>query len=83
MKKLILSASFMLFVGLVGFAQDGTANKKCDKKDCSKDMQCGKKCDPKDCTPDMKCNSGKEKSCKKSCTASTADKKKDATKEAK
>lgn len=75
MKKLIVSASIILFVGLAAFAQDGTkkccdkkgdkmecSTKKCDPKDCTTNLQSGK-CDPKDCP------TGKEKSCKKSCSA--------------
>lgn len=86
MKKLILSASVILFVGLAAMAQDGTNNKKCekkcDKKECPKDMQCGKKCDPKDCTTDMAFKNGEDKSCKHGSTA-CAYKKSDATKEEK
>ena len=83
MKKLIVSASIIVFVGLAAFAQDGTKKccvkngdpkecsiKKCEPKDCAT-MQTGK-CDPKDCP------TGKEKSCKKSCSAD--DSKKNETK---
>lgn len=74
MKKLILSASIILFVGLAAFAQDGT--KKCCAKNCDPKECTVKKCDPKDCTINMEtgkcepkdCPAGKEKSGKKSCS---------------
>ncbi len=84
MKKLILSASIILFIGLSSFAQDGAkkcCDKKGDKKECSTDAK-GKKCEPKDCATNLQsgkcdpkdCPTGKEKSCKKSCSADASKK---------
>lgn len=81
MKKLILSTSIILFIGLSAFAQDGTkkcCDKKGDKKECSKDATAGKKCEPKDCAANLKSGkckpsdcaaAAKGKDCSKSCAA--------------
>ena len=69
MKKLILSSAMILFMGLAVVAQDGTKDKKCEKKCDPKECTTkdGKKCDPKDCTADMGCKDKAGKSCAHNC----------------
>ena len=77
MKKLILSAAVLMFVGMTAFAQDNgsTAKKCCEKKSemkCCKDDKCDKACMDKCKAEGVSCKSD-SKSCTKSCATASAE----------
>jgi hypothetical protein len=71
MKKLILSSALALFIGVSAFACEGgkcgKGDKKCDKKECTKEPKGDKKCSPGECKFEKKGN----KDCNKPCKVET------------